>query len=97
MEILITDNFIWALLDEETAREAYLNDKEVFLLYDDGTEALIVDGSDIVLANLNGNRLGVEIDHEEELKSDWQEECARNKDSRSFEAWLEDKAESILY
>lgn len=96
MKIEIIDGFVWAILNEETAMNAYMSDSEVYELHDDGSESLIIDSTDITLAVHNGKKLGFELGHEAELKADWREATARNKETRSFEAWLQDKAEALI-
>jgi len=94
--VKLINGFVWAIVDQDEAAEYYSNDGEVFELYDDMSEGLILDSTDIVLAVMNGRELGIELGHKSELQSDYDEACARNNETRSFEAWLEAKAESLV-
>lgn len=95
-EIAIRDGFVWAVIDEETAGTLF-NDVAIYRLYNDSSDALCEHEEDLITDFGDTVSLGIELGNEAELKSDWQEACARNNETRSFEAWLEDKAESIIY
>lgn len=88
METKIINGFIWAILSVEEAKEMFEEDS-VYTLYPDGTEALIETYEDFKIAKFDGQEFGLELGHEKELLSDWQESCARNNDKRSFDAYLE--------
>lgn len=94
MKAEIIDGFVWAVIEPEyTEKDNYTG--VAYCLYDDGTEALIEDDTDWDRAHALC-RIGMELGHEAELKSDWQEATARNNENRSFEAWLQDKAEALI-
>lgn len=92
--IKITDNgFVWAIVPIEQA------DNATFLLYPDGSEAQIEeeDYENVKSEDWLGDcELGIELGQLSELRSDWQEATERNNETRSFDAWLEDKAENLI-
>lgn len=96
MNIQITDGFIWAVLDTDEAAEAFA-ENEVFILHDDGSESLIQSYAEFDEAIDEGRTLALEVGKEQEKLADWQEATTRNNDKRSFTAWLEDEAESLIY
>lgn len=93
--ILITSGFVWNVLDEQEAKEAFQTN-ELFILRDDESESLIDSYHQFDSAINNGLKVGMEIGQESELISDWQEATERSNETRSFMAWLEDKAENLL-
>jgi len=93
--IKITDGFVWAVLAPEEATEAFA-ENSLFILYEDGSEAEIETHAEFDEARNKGLVLGIELAHEEELRSEWQEAAARNNETRSFAAWLTDKAENLI-
>lgn len=97
MEIRIINGFIWAVIDEETAQNIFESaEQEIFKIYvNEEAESLCEEEEDLVTDGLT-TVLGIEIGQEEELKSTWQEECARNNEKRSLDSWIEDKAESLI-
>lgn len=68
----------------------------VFVEVDEETAATLMDSFDFARAVREGKPFRISAGSEEELKADWQEACARNNETRSFEAWLQDKAEALI-
>lgn len=68
------------------------NNNENYNLYYNGLflAELVTDEDTMmyIVAQMNEN--------EAKLKADWQEATARNNETRSFEAWLTDKAENLI-
>ena len=93
MNTQIIDGFVWGILDkDETTAEDCIG--STYCLYPDGTEALIETNDDFQTAL--EFEIAVEVGREAQLKSDWQEACARNNETRSFNAWLESLAETLI-
>jgi len=87
--------FVYAVVSIETAEEIFEFGKtELFKLYDDDSEALIQHESEIIESP--DIEYGISLGFINELESDWQEASARNNEKRSFEAWLEDKANNLI-
>lgn len=82
--------------NRQEAEQAIDNDLELYALYDEGSEGLIEDYWDLDNAFDNDYRVGFELGNYHELKSEWHESREKTFDSRSFESWLEDKAESLI-
>lgn len=62
IKITEKDGFVWRLLTEEQARIIYLLDIEsVYLLYDDDSEALVMELSDIYDHINKGGQVGIEV------------------------------------
>ncbi len=97
MEIKIINGFIWATLKASEAKEAFNTDNEIFILHEDESESLIESYEDFKMAKFDNKTFGIELGNESELKSEWEEARDRNNDKRSFEAWIEDKAENLIY
>jgi hypothetical protein len=96
-EIKIVDGFIFAVINEETAKERFENNETVFKLYDDGTEAEVTHEEEFT--NHNDDVFGVSIGFEKEFKEEFEEGAQnrfRNNDNRDFNQWLDDKINLIL-
>ena len=93
------DGFLFAIINEETAKDMLKNCESVFVLHEDGTESLAEDENDINTALNFGEKLGIEIgflkDLEEEFKKGEQNRFINN-DTRDFNQWLDDKINVIL-
>lgn len=86
------NGFIWAVLDKEEAVNLWEQDYEVFLHYDDDTEALIEayeDFDNIDTYVFAATKIGAK----EDLEVDYLETVERNKENRSFEDWCLSKIE----
>lgn len=88
--------FVWAILNPEEAKNEVLQGNEIFALYNDNTAESIEDYGEFKMAKFNNPIFGIEVGNEKELLSDWHESRERNNETRSFESWLEDKAESLI-
>lgn len=87
------DGFIWALVENrQKAEKAIDNDFQLYALYDEESEGLIEDYWDLNNAFEYDYKVGLELGFESVLKADWQ----KSGETRSFESWLEDKAESLI-
>jgi len=93
--IEIIDGFVWAVLDLTEATEAFKTN-EVFILNDDQSETLIESYEQFKIAKFDNKKLAIELGTESELLADWQEATERQNEKRSFMAWLEAKAESLI-
>lgn len=66
MKTYITnDNFVFQLI---SYKEAETNDKEVFILHEDGSQTLIETNEQLLFAKQNGLKLGIELGFKDELK-----------------------------
>ena len=93
------DGFLFAIIDEETAKDMLKNCESFYVLHEDGTESLAEDGNDINTALNFGEKLGIEIGFLKDLKEEFEEgeqNRFRNNDKRDFNQWLEDKINLIL-
>ena len=93
------DGFLFAIIDEETAKDMLKNCEHFFILHEDGTESLAEDENDINTALNFGEKFGIELGFlknlEEEFKKGEQNRF-RNNDKRDFNQWLDDKINVIL-
>lgn len=94
--ITTKDGLIWAVLNKEEALQAWYNEGTVMFIDNEGNCYDVVQTADEI-KHLNTLSFGLELGCKNILLSDWQEACARNNEKRSFEAWLEDKAENLLF
>jgi len=95
--VKLVNGFVWAVVSTEIAEDLHAyNQSEMFMLYPDGSESAIRDDIDFGRALNNGLPIALELGHKSELQSDYDEACARNNETRSFTAWLEAKAESLI-
>lgn len=93
------DGFLFAIIDEETAKDMLKNCELFYVLHEDGTESLAEDENDINTALNFGEKLGIEIGFLKDLKEEFEEgeqNRFRNNDKRDFNQWLEDKINLIL-
>lgn len=60
------------------------------------TAAIEMDPFDYARQDKEGEGFKIAIGIESELLATWQEAAERNNEKRSFMAWLEDKAESLI-
>lgn len=89
------DNLVFALLDSETAEQVIHEDKaEVFKIYNDDTTEVVQYDNELV--ENPDYVFGICLGFEHELKSDYNEACARSNERRSFDAWLEARAENFI-
>lgn len=99
MKAEIIDGFAWAILDREEAT-AYIDSAPnwpLSAINNEGDEIFPVElFADVVVAEELQYKVAKVIDDEQTLKADWQEATARNNETRTFEAWLQDKAESLI-
>lgn len=93
--IEIIDGFVWAVIDADTAKEAFAGN-EMYILHEDHSESLIESYHEFDTALRQERKLALEVGKEAELLADWQEAGSRNNDKSSFMAWLEDKAENLI-
>lgn len=93
---ITTDGTVWGLIDYKDVRDAIEQGHEVCKLYDDDSECVINDDDDYIEMIADELPAGIIIGGYHELKADWQEACNRNNETRSFEAWLQDKAENLI-
>lgn len=87
------NGFIWAVLDRQEATEKFLNNEPIYVLYDDGTEALIETYEDFGTFRYIDKKMGLEIGAKEDLESEYLETVERNKENRTFEEWCLSKIE----
>lgn len=96
-ETKIVDGFIFAVIDEETAKEKFKNDETVYELYDDDSEAQILFEEEFT--GNNDSVYGISIGFLKEFESEFENESQnrfRNNDNRNFNQWLDDKINLIL-
>ena len=86
------NGFIFAIINEETAKERLKNNASVFVLHEDGTETQAENENDINTALKLDEKFGVEIGIYKDLRKEF-EERFRIKD---FFEWLDDKINIIL-
>lgn len=93
------NGFLFAIIDEETAKNRLKNQDEVFILHNDGTETLAEDENCINTAiNLN-ELLCFELGLLTELQNDFKEgeqNRFRNNNNISFDEWLNNKIDSLI-
>jgi hypothetical protein len=58
---ITADGFVWLIVTDVAEKLYYSNAMQVYRLYDDGTEALILDFRELQDALAAGNDIGVEI------------------------------------
>lgn len=68
----------------------------VWAVVDAETAAILMDSFDYARQEKENDGFKIAIGTESELIADWQEATERNNEKRSFMAWLEDKAESLI-
>ena len=93
------DGFLFAIINEETAKDMLKNCESFYVLHEDGTESLAEDENDINTALNFGEKLGIEIGFLKDLKEEFEEgeqNRFRNNDKRDFNQWLDDKIKAIL-
>jgi hypothetical protein len=98
-ETKIVDGFIFAVIDEETAKDRLKNCECIYRLHSDDTESLIEDENELNDTLLDNDKIGVEIGLKSILLSEFDEEAQnrfRNNDDRNFDQWLNDKINLIL-
>ncbi len=89
------DNFVWALLTPEEAKELQFT-HEIFKLFSDDNEAIIESDQDLSDAIDLNIQLGLEVGSMKELEQEYDEGAQnryRNNDKTSFAEWLENKSE----
>lgn len=97
MKIHTVEGFIWAVVKDGYEAECALdNDLELYSLFEDGSESLITDNQDLTTCFENCCTVGFELGFESVLLSEWYESREKTFESRSFERWLEDKANSLI-
>jgi hypothetical protein len=92
--IKIIDGFIYAIINQEQARQKFKSCDCVYILYDDGTESLIEDENELQDAITNKRCIGIEIGLKSVLLSEYEEgeqNRFRNNDETTFNEWLETK------
>lgn len=67
------DGFLFAIIDEETAKDRLKNCELVYILYDDNTEALAEDENDINTALNFGEKFGIELGFLKDLQEEFKE------------------------
>lgn len=93
------NGFLFAIIEEETAKNRLKNQDEVFILHNDETETLAEDENSINTALNFGELLGIELGLLTELQNDFEEgeqNRFRNNNNISFDKWLEDKMENLI-
>ena len=93
------DGFLFAIINEETAKDMLKNCESFYVLHEDGTESLAEDENDINTALNFGEKLGIEIGFLKDLEKEFKEgeqNRFRNNDKRDFNQWLDDKINLIL-
>ena len=64
------DGFLFAIIDEETAKDMLKNCEPFFVLHEDGTESLAEDENDINTALNFGEKFGIEIGFLKDLEKE---------------------------
>ena len=100
MEIRITtpDNFVFAIINEQ-AQDIYTSGLEIYKLFSDGGESLILNEHELNDAIDLKIDLGIEIGFLTDLKAEFEEgeqNRFRNNDFKDFDQWLEEKAQRII-
>ena len=93
------DGFLFAIIDEETAKDMLKNCEHFFVLHEDGTESLAEDENDINTALNFGEKFGIELGFLKNLEEEFEEgeqNRFRNNDKRDFNQWLDDKINVML-
>ena len=93
------DGFLFAIINEETAKDMLENCESFYVLHEDGTESLAEDENNINTALNFGEKFGIEIGFLKDLEKEFEEgkqNRFRNNDKRDFNQWLDDKINVIL-
>jgi len=97
LKLTETDSYYFIILDEEEAKERFLNNESVFLLYDDDTEGKILFEEEF--DGHNDNVFGVSFGFKDAFIKEYEEgkqNRFRNNDKRNFDEWLNDKVNVFL-
>ena len=93
------EGFLFAIIDEETAKDMLKNCESFYVLHEDGTESQAEDENDINTALNFGEKFGIEIGFLKDLEKEFEEgkqNRFRNNDKRDFNQWLNDKINVML-
>ena len=93
------DGFLFAIIDEETAKDMLKNCESFYVLHEDGAESQAEDEEDINTALNFGEKFGIEIGFLKDLEKEFEEgeqNRFRNNDKRDFNQWLNDKINVML-
>lgn len=91
------DGFLFAIIDEETAKKVFNSKNIVYQLYDDDTEAQVLFEEEF--NDHNDNVFGIELGFLKDLEEEFEEgeqNRFRNNDKRDFNQWLSDKINVML-
>lgn len=96
--IEIIDGFVWAKVSDTEAVFLWENNiANIFVMYPlEDFRNWEAQSEDDMQNDGNEIWLTIKLGTESELIADWQEATERNNEKRSFMAWLQDKAESLI-